>query len=50
MIALYHSEEFSYEEIAEMTELPLGTVKSYLFRARKKLKESLLMQFKTEEL
>jgi len=50
MISLYHSEEVSYEEISEITGLPIGTVKSYLFRARKKLKESLLMQFKAEEL
>ena len=50
MIALYHSEEISYEEISEITNLPMGTVKSYLFRARKKIKESLLQQYKTEEI
>ena len=50
MISLYHSEEISYEEIAEITGLPMGTVKSYLYRARRKLKDSLLMQYKTEEL
>jgi len=49
MISLYHSEEICYEEIGEIMGLPIGTVKSYLFRARKKLKESLLMQYKTEE-
>ena len=50
IIALYHSEEVSYEEISEITRLPIGTVKSYLFRARKKLKESLLQQYNTEEI
>jgi RNA polymerase sigma factor (sigma-70 family) len=50
LIALYHSEEISYEEISEITGLPLGTVKSYLFRARKKLKENLLQHYKMEEI
>lgn len=50
LITLYHNEELSYEEIARITELPEGTVKSYLFRARKALKENLLKQYKKEEL
>ena len=50
LITLYHNEELSYEEIAQITELPEGTVKSYLFRARKSLRESLLRKYKTEEL
>ena len=50
LITLYHNEEFSYEEIAHITELPEGTVKSYLFRARKALKENLMRQYKKEEL
>jgi RNA polymerase sigma factor (sigma-70 family) len=41
LIALYHQEEFSYEEINQVTGLPLGTVKNYLFRARKLLKDKL---------
>ena len=39
VLSLYHLEEFSYQEISEVMELPQGTVKSYLFRARKKVKE-----------
>ena len=50
LISLCHYEELSYEEMALITSLPVGTVKSYLFRARKKLKESLLSKYKKEEL
>lgn len=39
ILTLYHMEGFSYPEIVKVTGLPEGTVKSYLFRARKKLKE-----------
>jgi RNA polymerase sigma factor (sigma-70 family) len=50
LITLYHNEELTYEEIAQITELPEGTVKNYLFRARKALKERLLLKHKKEEL
>jgi RNA polymerase sigma factor (sigma-70 family) len=50
LISLYHQQELSYDEIARITALPEGTVKSYLFRARKMLKESLLVNYKKEEL
>lgn len=39
IITLYHLEEMSYAEIGAIMELPEGTVKSYLFRARTILKE-----------
>ena len=42
LITLYHTEELSYAEIAQITKLPEGTLKSYLFRARKALRDSLL--------
>ena len=42
MIFLRDIENFTYEEIAEITNLPLGTLKSKISRARIKLKELLL--------
>jgi RNA polymerase sigma-70 factor (ECF subfamily) len=50
LIMLYHQKELTYIEIAQITVLPEGTVKSYLFRARKQLKDNLLNQYKKEEL
>jgi RNA polymerase sigma factor (sigma-70 family) len=50
LIVLYHNESMSYEELSQITELPVGTVKSYLFRARKMLKENLLIKYKKEAL
>jgi RNA polymerase sigma factor (sigma-70 family) len=50
LIGLYHQEDLSYQEIGQITGLPDGTVKSYLFRARKMLKESLLSNYKKEKL
>jgi RNA polymerase sigma-70 factor (ECF subfamily) len=42
MILIYrHYLDFSYEEIQAVTGIPLGTVKTNLFRARKKLKDIL---------
>ncbi len=38
---LRHVEGYAYEEIAQIMDLPLGTVKTYLHRARGELKETL---------
>jgi RNA polymerase sigma-70 factor (ECF subfamily) len=40
-ILLRHVEGRPYEEIAEMLDLPLGTVKTYIHRARHELREAL---------
>ena len=50
IITLFHTEELSYEEIAKITNLPEGTLKNYLFRARKKLRENLLLNYNREDL
>lgn len=41
MIVMYHTQGLAYEEIAEITELPIGTVKSRLNRARLALRDRL---------
>lgn len=50
IITLYHLDQMSYNEIAEIMELPQGTVKSHLFRARKLLKERLTSKYQPEDL
>jgi len=42
LILLRHSRDLSYDEIAEVTGLPLGTVKNRLFRARDMMRGLLL--------
>lgn len=41
LLTLYHLEEISIAEIAALTELAEGTIKSHLFRSRKRLRELL---------
>jgi RNA polymerase sigma factor (sigma-70 family) len=41
VIRMRHMEEKSYQEIAEILDLPLGTVKAHIFRAREMLYKSL---------
>ena len=50
LISLYHIEELPNKDIAEITNLPEGTIKSYLFRARKLLKESISKTYKNDML
>ena len=42
LIVLRHSHDLSYDEIAEVTGLPLGTVKNRIFRAREAMRELLV--------
>lgn len=42
IIELRHFSDLSYEEIAELLECPVGTVMSRLYRARKRMRETLL--------
>lgn len=41
VLTLYHLEEFSYQEIEQITGMPEGTIKSYLFRAKALLRQKL---------
>ncbi|NVB42227.1 sigma-70 family RNA polymerase sigma factor [Pseudenhygromyxa sp. WMMC2535] len=41
VVTLYYLEDVSYPEIAEVLDLPLGTVKTHLHRAKKLLREHL---------
>jgi RNA polymerase sigma factor (sigma-70 family) len=42
VLQLFHYEELSLDEIASIMHLPVNTVKSHLFRARRNLKEQLI--------
>lgn len=48
LLLLFYIEGFSYKEIGEILELPIGTVCTKLFRARNKLKEILLRELNYE--
>jgi RNA polymerase sigma-70 factor (ECF subfamily) len=43
VVELRYTEQLSYEEIAQVLEIPLGTVKARLHRAHHQLKDRLLM-------
>ena len=42
LLLLFHQDELSLDEISQVIEMPVNTVKSHLFRARTNLKEMLL--------
>jgi RNA polymerase sigma factor (sigma-70 family) len=50
ILTLYHVEGMSYPEICAITNMPEGTVKNYLFRARNLLKEKVKKHLGKEEL
>jgi RNA polymerase sigma-70 factor (ECF subfamily) len=41
VLILRHLQDMSYEEMAELLKIPIGTIKTHLFRARNLLKERL---------
>jgi RNA polymerase sigma-70 factor, ECF subfamily len=47
-LTLYYLNELRYEEIAEITGLPLGTVKAHIHRGRLRLKELVLAAINSE--
>lgn len=49
-LTLYHLEGMSVSQISEVMDNPEGTVKSHLYRGRKKLKDWLLERYQREEI
>jgi RNA polymerase sigma-70 factor (ECF subfamily) len=49
VLTLYHLEQKNYSEIGEITGMPEGTVKNYLFRARQLLREKAKKYLGSEE-
>lgn len=50
VLVLYHIQHLAYQEIAEIMQMPMGSVKTHLFRARAMLREQVLREFSREEL
>ena len=44
IVSLYHLQGFGIDEIAEVVDLPSGTVKSHLFRARNRMRAALVRE------
>jgi RNA polymerase sigma-70 factor (ECF subfamily) len=42
VVTLVDVDDFSYEEVATALDIPIGTVRSRLYRARRQLQESLI--------
>jgi RNA polymerase sigma-70 factor (ECF subfamily) len=49
LITLRHMDGYSYEEIADVTQMSLGTVKTGLFRARQRLRQTLTSYEETND-
>lgn len=50
VISMYHIQSLSYDEIADALELPIGTVKARLFRARAALRKLIYRSIEPESL
>lgn len=50
LITLFHVDGMNIRQISDMTQMPEGTVKNYLFRARKLLKERLQEHYQLEDM
>ena len=49
ILTLFYLEELRYKEICEMTKLPMGTIKTQLYRARAMLQKIISKQLSREE-
>jgi len=50
ILNMFYINELTYEEISKILNLPLGTIKNRIFRAKEKLKELLLKHITADEL
>ena len=50
IVSLHYLDGFGIPELSETLDMPAGTIKSHLFRARARLKESLLANYQPEDL
>lgn len=50
VISMFYTQELSYPEIAEVTGMPIGTVKTHLFRARALLQKEVLRELDNERI
>jgi RNA polymerase sigma-70 factor (ECF subfamily) len=48
IITLYYINELSYEEMSDILQLPLGTIKTHLFRGRALLRSTMIRKYYTE--
>jgi len=49
ILSLFYLQELSHEEIAAVTDLPIGTIKTHLFRARVLILERLQKELQMEK-
>jgi len=50
ILVLYHIQHLAYQEIAAIMQMPMGSVKTHLFRARALLREQVWREFSRQEL
>jgi RNA polymerase sigma-70 factor, ECF subfamily len=50
LLTMFYINDLSYDEIASILKLPLGTVKNRLFRAKDKIKEIILNRFNEKDI
>lgn len=50
VLILYHAQQLSYQQIAEILNLPINTVKTHLFRGRALLRRRILQELPQKEL
>jgi RNA polymerase sigma-70 factor (ECF subfamily) len=48
IITLYYINELSYEEMSDVLQLPLGTIKTHLFRGRASLRSTMIRKYYPE--